>query len=235
LLFAHLIIPVAAKHSTLLPPEEQKLLMNSLKPDDVINSYRRYAPIYDRLFGAVLEPGRKALAQSVNELSPASLLEIGVGTGLMLPRYPVHTKVVGVDISEEMLEIAHARAHNLKKQSPSRDITLLATNAERLDFADETFDCVTLPYVLSVTPDPQALIAEVRRVCRKEGTIFVLNHFSGSGFWWLLEQSIRPIADRVGFRSDFSFDTQIAKQQWKIQNVSSTNLFGLSKLVELKP
>jgi phosphatidylethanolamine/phosphatidyl-N-methylethanolamine N-methyltransferase len=55
--------------------------MNSFKSDDVVASYRRYAPIYDRLFGAVLSPGRKALANVVNELQPESLLEIGVGTG----------------------------------------------------------------------------------------------------------------------------------------------------------
>jgi phosphatidylethanolamine/phosphatidyl-N-methylethanolamine N-methyltransferase len=91
-----------------------------------------------------------------------------------------------------------------------------------------------MPYVLSVTPNPARLVAEARRVCRKGGTIFVLNHFSGSRFWWLLERAVRPIASRIGFRSDFSFEEQILKYDWEIGEVSSVNLMGLSRLVEIR-
>ena len=57
---------------------------NPLSRDVVVRAYRRYAPVYDRIFGGVLNPGRRALAEAVTALQPASLLEVGVGTGLML-------------------------------------------------------------------------------------------------------------------------------------------------------
>lgn len=203
--------------------------MDAISPDNVIRTYRFYAPVYDWIFGAILEPGRRALAESVRRLSPASLLEVGVGTGLMLGQYPATTRIVGIDLSEEMLKVARARAAKL-----DGDIRLETMNAEALGFADGEFDCVVLPYVLSVTPHPEKLIAEAGRVCRKGGTILVLNHFKGSRFWWLLERIVRSFASRIGFRSDFGFEDQIRSRGLEIVSVRTVNFMGLSKLVEIR-
>lgn len=148
----------------------------------------------------------------------------------MLSRYPAGTSIVGVDVSSEMLEIANRRI----ERGSRRDISLVKMDAETMNFPDGYFDCVSLPYVLSVTPDPDKLIAEIRRVCRKGGSIFVLNHFSGSSFWWFLERAVRSIADKVGFRSDFRFDEQILKHEWEVLSVRDVNFLGLSKLVEIR-
>jgi phosphatidylethanolamine/phosphatidyl-N-methylethanolamine N-methyltransferase len=199
----------------------------------VVRTYDRYAPLYDRIFGAVLEPGRRALANAVTTLcngSARTLLEVGVGTGLTLPLYPGAMDVTGVDVSDHMLDKARARA----REMPDRNISLQLMDGERLAFDDGSFDCVTLPYVLSVTPHPDKLVAEVRRVCRKGGVILVLNHFSGSPFWWTFERAVKPLADRVGFRSDFAFDQQITRHGWEVQEVKSVNLLGLSKLVSIR-
>jgi phosphatidylethanolamine/phosphatidyl-N-methylethanolamine N-methyltransferase len=204
--------------------------MNAISLHNVVATYRRYAPLYDRLFGAVLDPGRQALTETVSSIRPASILEVGVGTGLTLDRYPPTSAIVGIDISDEMLEIARQRA----KELDERRIHLVAMNAEAMDFPDDSFDCVAIPYVLSVTPEPQKLIAEIRRVCRKGGSILILNHFSGSRFWWVLERMVHSLADRIGFRSDFCFDEQILKHDWEIQSVRTVNLFGLSKLVVIR-
>jgi len=209
------------------PPARSK---NLLSRDVVVRAYRRYAPVYDRIFGGVLDPGRRALADAVRELEPASLLEVGVGTGLMLARYPEATRVVGVDLSMEMLAKASARVPALA----DRNIRLEVMDAEALTFPDGAFDCVTVPYVLSVTPDPQRLVAEVRRVCRVGGTILILNHFSGSRFWWLLERVVKPVPGEVGFRSDFELTDEISRYDWKVEWMKSVNLFGLSKLVSIR-
>lgn len=204
--------------------------MKQIELEDVVKTYRRYAPFYDRLFGAILEPGRRALAQAVTRTGPAKILEVGVGTGLMLSRYPAQAKIVGIDVSSEMLEVAKKRTG----RATGRHIELVKMDAETTNFPDGHFDCVTVPYVLSVTPDPNRLIAELRRVCRKGGSIFVLNHFSGSRFWWFLECAVRSVADKIGFRSDFRFDEQILKHDWEVISVKNVNLLGLSKLVELR-
>jgi phosphatidylethanolamine/phosphatidyl-N-methylethanolamine N-methyltransferase len=88
--------------------------------------------------------------------------------------------------------------------------------------------------VLSVTPHPERLVAEIRRVCRKGGTILILNHFSGSRFWWFLERAVRSLANRIGFRSDFCFNEQILKYDWEVQSVRKVNCFGLSRLVTIR-
>ena len=204
--------------------------MNPISVDNVVDTYRFYAPLYDRLFGAVLEPGRRALTEAVCAMRPTSILEVGVGTGLTLERYPASASVIGIDISTEMLEIARERAEKL----PGRSIHLAAMNAESMDFPDGSFDCVAIPYVLSVTPNPERLVAEIRRVCRRNGTILILNHFSGSRFWWSLERAVRPLANRIGFRSDFCFDEQILKHDWEILSVKKVNLCGLSRLVTIR-
>jgi phosphatidylethanolamine/phosphatidyl-N-methylethanolamine N-methyltransferase len=199
---------------------------------DVVRSYHRYAPVYDRVFGAIYEHGRRELAASVPRVVEGhSLLEIGVGTGLTLPLYPENFDVTGVDICPDMLARAQRR---VERELPGRDIQLKLMDGERLDFADGSFDCVVLAYVLPVTPHPDQLVAEVRRVCRKDGIIYVLNHFNGSRVWYVLELMVRPLAKFVGFRSDFSIDEHVMRHDWKVQSIQVVNLFGLSKLVTIR-
>lgn len=216
-------------HTNLTTPTSG-LRMNPISVDNVVDTYRFYAPLYDRVFGAVLEPGRRALTQAVYEMRPTSILEVGVGTGLTLERYPDSASVIGIDISDEMLDIARERARKLE----GRNIHLAAMNAEAMDFPDACFDCVAIPYVLSVTPNPERLVSEIRRVCRKGGAILILNHFSGSRFWWFLERAVRSLANRIGFRSDFCFDEQILKYDWEILSVKKVNFLGLSRLVVIR-
>ena len=204
--------------------------MKQVSVDNVVNTYRFYAPLYDRMFGAIFDPGRRALAEAACAIRPASLLEVGVGTGLTLAQYPAGTEIVGIDVSNAMLDIARYRAEQLGEHN----IQLSLMNAESMDFPDGYFDCVALPYVLSVTPDPDKLVAEIRRVCRKGGTILILNHFSGSRFWWLLERAVRSLADRIGFRSDFCYKEQILRHDWEVQSVRNVNFLGLSKLVTIR-
>jgi phosphatidylethanolamine/phosphatidyl-N-methylethanolamine N-methyltransferase len=203
--------------------------MKPISQSHVIRAYRNYAPVYDVLYGYVLDRGRLAMTQAVAALNPGALLEVGVGTGLTLARYPADSKVVGIDLSEEMLEVARVR----RKRLNGRDVHLEVMDAEAMSFDDASFDVVTIPYVLSVTPNPEKLVAEARRVCRKGGTIFILNHFSGSRFWWPLERAVRPVADKIGFRSDFSFGDQILRYDWEVRSVKSVNLMGLSRLIEI--
>jgi phosphatidylethanolamine/phosphatidyl-N-methylethanolamine N-methyltransferase len=197
---------------------------------EVGRTYDRLAPLYDRVFGRVLGPGRELMARATSALEPASVLEVGVGTGLTLSGYPASSRVVGIDLSHDMLERARQRAAAM----PERDISLFAMNAERMEFPDGSFDCVTVPYVLSVTPHPDRLVQEIRRVCKPDGSILVLNHFSGSRFWWLMERAVRSVADRVGFRSDFEYDRHILTHDWQVVSLHQVNLFGLSKLVILR-
>jgi phosphatidylethanolamine/phosphatidyl-N-methylethanolamine N-methyltransferase len=178
----------------------------------VESSYRRYAPVYDLLFGAALGPGRRAMAQMVDRLAPRHILEVGVGTGLSLAHYPAGSRITGIDLSDEML----------------------ATARRRVPSHHGHFDCVTLPYVLSVTPNPERLVAEVRRVCRPGGDIVIVNHFSGQPPWRWVETMLRPLAGWLGFRSEFSLDEHVLRHAWQVQSVAPTNLLSLSRLIHIR-
>ena len=204
--------------------------MKDISGSDVVLAYRRYAPVYDFLFGAVLEQGRRKLAAEVRRLAPETLLEVGVGTGLVLHQYPPDTKVTGIDISRAMLDRASLAASRL----PDRAIQLLEMNAESLEFDDASFDVVAVPYVLSVTPDPSRLCAEVRRVCKPGGYVLIANHFSGQAGWRTLERLAKSVADRVGFRSEFDFDEHVPHPGWSVLRIEAANMFSLSRLVVLR-
>lgn len=204
--------------------------MSSISSDNVINTYRFYAPLYDRLFGAVFEPGRRSLTDATSGLAGASILEVGIGTGLTLARYPATSKIAGIDISSDMLSIARERAKRLN----NHNIHLAVMNAEEMDFPDNSFDCVTMPYVLSVTPHPERLVSEIRRVCKPDGTILILNHFSDSRLWWFLEKALHPLANRIGFRPEFHFHEQILQYDWEVESVKKVNFLRLSTLVKIR-
>jgi phosphatidylethanolamine/phosphatidyl-N-methylethanolamine N-methyltransferase len=201
-----------------------------LNRDDIQRTYARYAPVYDLLFGRALDNGRLQLARAVAREPVTRLLEVGVGTGLLLHTYPRDAFIVGLDISASMLEQAKHRltAHRLEQ------VTLMLADAERLPFPDGAFDCITLPYVLSVTPDLGRLLGELRRVCRPGGRIVIVNHFRGASGWQWIERGVSAFADRVGFDSMLTLDATLGPLERCIEHRESVNLFGLSKLLVLR-
>src|SRR5690606_8614510 len=72
-------------------------------------TYRRYAKIYDTCFGRPFEPGRRMAIDKLDCQPGQRIVEVGVGTGLSLPSYPDSVQVVGIDISQDMLNGAQAR------------------------------------------------------------------------------------------------------------------------------
>jgi phosphatidylethanolamine/phosphatidyl-N-methylethanolamine N-methyltransferase len=155
---------------------------------------------------------------------------VGVGTGLLLSHYPRDARIEGIDLCPEMLAEARKRVddHGLA------NVSLAVMDAEALAYPDGSFDCVTVPYVLSVTPNPDRLVSEVRRVCCKGGTILIVNHFSGSGLWRGLEQAVKGAAEKIGFRSEFLFERHVLAHDWEVVDVRKVNLFGLSRLVTIR-
>lgn len=196
----------------------------------VVSAYKRLAPIYDWLFGRVFEQGRAAMEKQVRTLRPTSLLEIGVGTGLALRHYPDSTIVHGIDVCPQMLERARQNARNL----PTRSIDLRLMDAEALEYPDGAFDCVTIPYVLSVTADPARLIREARRVCKPDGTILILNHFSEGGIWQRLEWLADAIGNAAGFRAKFDYREVIAPHDWRVTRNERVNPLGLSRFLVIE-
>src|SRR3974390_772152 len=85
----------------------------------VERAYARWAPVYDLVFGAVFDAGRRAAIVAAEQACGATggrILEVGVGTGISLPDYARSNRLVGIGLSEPMLGKAHERVteHRLK-------------------------------------------------------------------------------------------------------------------------
>src|SRR5579863_147243 len=140
-------------------------------------AYERWAPIYDFVFDLPFHPGRRAAARAANAAAGdnGSILVIGVGTGLELSLLSRAARVTGIDISEPMLKIARRR---VRKGALRHVRSLQAMDASALTFADASFDVTLAPYVVSVVPNPAAVLAEMWRVTRPGGRMVVMNHFA---------------------------------------------------------
>lgn len=196
----------------------------------VAAAYRRMSKQYDRFFGPVFEPGRR-LAVNMMDCRPRErVLEVGVGTGLSLPHYPEDVHVTGIDVSPHMLERARAR---LNGQADRVDLALM--DAQALEYADGCFDKVVAMYVASVVPEPRRMVAEMKRVCRPGGELFIVNHFSRDrGAVAALERLISPISRFVGFRTSFPLEGFLAESELNVVETVPVNLFGYWTLIRAK-
>lgn len=175
----------------------------SLDIEAVRRAYRRWAPVYDQTFGRVAAVGRRHAVDYINTRQ-GRVLEVGVGTGLSLPRYKRHLEVVGIDISPEMLEKAQER---VQEERLDHVIGLLRMDGGALAFADATFDIVVAMYVMTVVPDPVAVMHELDRVCVPGGEVILVNHFSQeNGVRGWIERKMAPYAEMLGWHPVFPVD-----------------------------
>ena len=196
---------------------------------DTIRTYRLFSGSYDIVFGPVFHPGRKEAVRIANDRPGQRILEVGVGTGLSLPHFRRDSRVIGIDVSEDMLAKARQRAARLKLGHVDG---LHVMDAENLEFPDSSFDAVLALYVASVVPDPARFAAEMRRVCIPGGTIVVVNHFTSENpVARFMEKRLARLARHIGFHADFPLDAFSRASRLSIREVRPSNLFGYWKLL----
>jgi phosphatidylethanolamine/phosphatidyl-N-methylethanolamine N-methyltransferase len=169
--------------------------------ESVKAAYRRYAGVYDAVFGPVLQPGRRAVLDALGLRSGERVLEVGVGTGLSLPLYPREVRITGIDVSREMLDKARRR---VERRGLANVEALLEMDAEKTSFAPASFDKIVAMYVMPVVDRPAAVLEEMHRVCKPDGEIFLVNHVrSQNRLVAAVENSLARFSDKIGFHSDF--------------------------------
>jgi phosphatidylethanolamine/phosphatidyl-N-methylethanolamine N-methyltransferase len=166
----------------------------------VATAYARWAPVYDLVFGAVFDAGRKASIAAAERIG-GTILDVGIGTGISLTDYARTSRIVGVDYSEPMLRKAHAR---VAEQKLTHVAAIAVMDACQLGFPDAFFDVVVAQYVITAVPDPEATLDEFARVTRPGGEIILVNHLGAEdGLRRTFEQGFAPIARRLGWRPEF--------------------------------
>jgi len=104
----------------------------------------------------------------------ARVLDLATGTGdlaLLIAEAAPTARIVGLDPSEKMLEVARAK---VEKAGLLGRIELVVGDAESLPFADSTFDGVTIAFGIRNVPDRERALAEMTRVTKPGGRIAVL-------------------------------------------------------------
>ncbi len=203
----------------------------AMDADAVRAAYRRWAGVYDAVFGGICLLARRRAVALVKRLPGRDVLEVGVGTGLALPHYDAERRITGIDLSAEML--AQAR-----KRVADREITnvvaLRELDAEATDFPDASFDIAVAMFVASVVPHPRALLAEMRRVVRPGGNLLFVSHFAAvNGPLWWIERALAPASRAIGWHADFEAEALFAPEDLARITATPVPPFGVFKLVRL--
>jgi phosphatidylethanolamine/phosphatidyl-N-methylethanolamine N-methyltransferase len=205
--------------------------LQKLDENDVRKAYKRWAPVYDAVFGKIVEAGVKQAASRANAFS-GKLLEVGVGTGLALRHYGPHLKVTGIDLSTDMLNLARKR---MKKSNHSNIEALLEMDATSLAFQDNHFDIVVASYVLTVVPNPVKVIHELARVTKPGGIVLIVNHFSvENGLRGAIEKSLAKHAPKLGWRSEFRYETLLVSERLLLTSIQPVKPLGFFTMLEFR-
>jgi len=209
-----------------------QLSVTVVENDFVAGVYEKLASVYDLAFGPTLQPGRVRALKRMDIQAGERVLEVGVGTGINLSLYPKACRMTGIDFSSSMLEKARERV----ARGGLGHMRLLQMDAADLKFADDSFDIVYAPYLISVVPDPVKVAQEMRRVCRPGGRIIFLNHFlSPNPLVSRVERLISPFTIHIGFKADLdlpAFLTQSALEPISIEKVNVPRIWSLVTCVK---
>lgn len=195
------------------------------------NIYAFYSHFYDSVFGRLYAPGRLAAIRLMDIKPGEEILEVGVGTGVSLSHYPRHAKVVGIDISKEMLTKAEER----KAALGLTNVDVYEMDASQMDFPDGRFDKVIAAHVIAVVPDPPKVIEEMKMVCKEGGEIYVLNYVgASSGVVAQVERFFSPIRKAMGLGMHIDLEAVIEKAGLTVEHRERVNIFGLCSLIRCR-
>lgn len=151
------------------------------------------APHYDRQMDFVERLLGSGDREWLGEQARGRVLEVAIGTGRNLPFYTAATSLTGVDLSPEMLALAHRRA-----EARGLPVDLLVADATALPYDDASYDSVVCALSLCTIPDDAAAVAEMHRVLVPGGRLLLLDHVGSS---WPPVYAVQWLVERISIRA----------------------------------
>jgi ubiquinone/menaquinone biosynthesis C-methylase UbiE len=133
---------------------------------------RVFAATYDRSLKATEEAGLRQMRRELLARAGGRVLELGAGTGVNLALYPDGVE----DLTLVEPDPHMAKRLRAKLAGSGRVASVAEAPAERLPFADASFDSVVATLVLCTVPDPVATLAEAARLLRPGGRLLFVEH-----------------------------------------------------------
>lgn len=170
--------------------------------EDLEKKFDRTSRVYDLVDYPFERFRYRKLRRRIWQGLTGRILDAGVGTGCNIPFYPDGTEVVGVELSQGMLERAREKAERL-----GRSAHLVKGDAAALQFPDNYFDTVVATFLCCVVREPDRVARELKRVCKPGGQIILLEYvLSKRLIRRLIQRTITPYT-RFLFGVDFTQDT----------------------------
>lgn len=190
--------------------------------------YNRTALFYDWMDFMISDRLRK----KVIEMARGQVLEVGVGTGKNLPFYPQGCTVTGIDFSPAMLERARRRAEKL-----GLTVNLLEMDAQHMEFADNTFDTVVATCVFCSVPDAVQGLREIKRVCKPDGQVVLLEHVrSENPVWGTIMDVLNPVSlHMVGSNINRRTVQNVSNAGLKLKEIQDMSASKIVKLIIAAP
>lgn len=207
----------------------------TLDESAVRRAYARWAKHYDAIVGPVTDKGRVLAVEAANARvarGDARVLEVGVGSGLSLPAYDRRARVTGIDLSRDMLDLARARQRD---EALGHVDALEEMDAAAMAFEDASFDTSVAMYVMSVAPQPAAVLNELARVTRPGGEVIVVNHFAANDGWlkWI-EHRLERVAALLGWHPAFPREAVLAHPALRLVEERRIGLLGIFTLMRFE-
>jgi ubiquinone/menaquinone biosynthesis C-methylase UbiE len=198
---------------------------------ELSEKYDRFARWYDLVEGIPDVLGVRKLRQRLLRPASGNVLEVAVGTGKNLRYYPRGCRIIAVDVSRQMLNVARQRAAKL-----SMDVSFSLADAAALPFPDKSFDTVVSSLTTCTFPNPVAALREMARVCRTDGRVLLLEHGRSDREWLGRWQDRREdsFAKQLGCHWNRKPLDLVRKAGLKINN-SRRVFFGIFHHIEAVP
>ncbi|MCA9057535.1 MAG: methyltransferase domain-containing protein [Planctomycetaceae bacterium] len=174
-----------------------------MKESVTSKTYDIWSWFYDCTFAQLVRLRHVRAVQQLRARPGDRILDIGVGTGRMLPLYPKDVTVVGMDLSGGML----AKAAKKCKERGLDHCQLVRADAMCPPFAPASFDQVVITHTISVVSQPEILIQWAASLLKPGGRIILVNHFQSSHpvvAWF--EKVLNPLFVFIGWRSDLALE-----------------------------